>query len=335
MPTIEVWLHVLHFLRQRRAMTSAPLSPAALRDVVAALAGARSQWRNHANGRHVAVVFPSPPALAKAVEHLSAALFPVRLGGFRGATGQEDAFVSDQLATGLSLLRAEIRSELEYWEAYCRDGFDKDQADLIIRHFAASLPDIRTTVDSDVEAGFVGDPAARSIDEILISYPGAIAILYHRIAHELHNLGAAIVARLISELANARTGIDIHPGATIGPRFFIDHGTGVVIGETAIIGKNVRLYQHVTLGARSPLGLSEVGPRERFARHPILEDDVIVYAGATILGRVTIGKGSTIGGNVWLLDNVPADSVVVQPKALILPASQALGVSEQLAGRDR
>ena len=142
-----------------------------------------------------------------------------------------------------------------------------------------------------------------------------------------------IVARIVSELANTRTGIDIHPGATIGRGVFIDHGTGVVIGETAIIGDRVQIYQHVTLGARSPLGVTDMSVRERLARHPIVEDDVVIYAGATILGRVTIGHGTTIGGNVWLLEDVPPGSVVAQPTALILQSDAATRLHETLRGR--
>lgn len=290
---------------------------------VAALAQARARWRDRQTHRSVAAHFPRPQALALAVEQLAAALYPVRLGGFRGAVAEEDAFVADALGQALAILREQVASECAYWSGWSAEPFDTDQPDLIVRLFAATLPDIRALTDSDVEAAFVGDPAARTVDEVLISYPGALAVLHHRIAHQLFQLGAPIVARVISELANARTGIDIHPGATIGPSFFIDHGTGVVIGESAIIGRNVRLYQHVTLGARAPLGLAPVGPRERFARHPIVEDDVTIYAGTTILGRVTIGRGSTIGGNVWLLRDVPPGSVVVQPEALILEEHRA------------
>lgn len=311
-----------------------PASPfaAEIAQAVSELNAARSTWRRRQAGRHAVAHFPSPSELARAIEHLSAALFPVRLGEFRGGAAREDDFVAERLGQALALLREQIARELDYWEAESSETFDADHPDTIVRLFAATLPEVRTLVDSDVEAAFIGDPAARSADEILISYPGALAILHHRIAHELHKLGAAIVARIISELANARTGIDIHPGATIGPSFFIDHGTGVVIGETAIIGANVRLYQHVTLGARTPLGLARVGPRDRFARHPIVEDDVIVYAGATILGRVTIGRGSTIGGNVWLLRDVPAGSVVLQPEARRLDQASAREIAAELRG---
>jgi len=290
-----------------------------------------ARLKSRARRQPPAVRFPSPEALGQAIRDLSAALYPRRLGGFRGGPEQEDAFVAARLAQALDILRQEIDAEIAYWQLESAVPFDDDHAATLIRHFAATLADVRALIDSDIDAAFIGDPAARSVDEILVSYPGAIATLHHRIAHQLHTLGAAIVARSISELANARTGIDIHPGATIGPRFFIDHGTGVVIGETSIIGSNVRLYQHVTLGARSPLWDASMGPRERYARHPIVEDDVVIYAGATILGRVTIGRGSTIGGNVWLLDDVPAASVIVQPGAIRLDGTDADALGDALA----
>jgi serine O-acetyltransferase len=299
-------------------------------DAVSALAAVRSAWRERQAGRHAVARFPAPAEVARAVDHLSAALYPSRLGGFRGGIAREDDFVAERLGLAFALLREQIASELDYWQCEASVAFDAEQPDTIIRLFAATLPEIRAAIDADVEAAFVGDPAARSVDEILISYPGALAIRHHRIAHQLHALGVPIVARIVSELANARTGIDIHPGATIGPDFFIDHGTGVVIGETAIIGRGVRLYQHVTLGARAPLGLAPAGPRTRHARHPIVEDHVTIYAGATILGRVTIGRGSTIGGNVWLLDDVPPDSLVVQPGAVRLPVDAARDLAERL-----
>lgn len=287
--------------------------------------------RSRESRRSSARRFPKLDALTGAVADLAAVLYPRRLGGFSGDRAGEDAFVAARLHSALSTLRHEVDAEIAYWQEENEQPFDADHSSTIVRHFAMTLPNIRQLTDSDLSAAFVGDPAARSIDEILVSYPGAIATLHHRIAHELHNLGAVIVARFISELANARTGIDIHPGATIGPRFFIDHGTGVVIGETAIVGANVRLYQHVTLGARSPLGDAGGAPRERYARHPIVENDVVIYAGATILGRVTIGRGSTIGGNVWLLDDVPPESVVVQPEAVVLCDHAAEIVSDTLA----
>jgi len=192
----------------------------------------------------------------------------------------------------------------------------RTQAKAITAEFAKRLPDVRATVVSDLQAAFLGDPAATSISEILLCYPGILAVICHRLAHELYLLEARFLARMLSDIAHARTGIDIHPGARIGKSFFIDHGTGVVIGQTAVIGERVRLYQQVTLGAkrfpRAPDGSLVKG----LDRHPVVEDDVIIYAGATVLGRVTIGRGSIIGGNVWLTDSVPPGSNVSQAHSL-------------------
>jgi len=183
--------------------------------------------------------------------------------------------------------------------------------------FLPRLAPIRGLLADDVEAAFEGDPAARSFAEIVVAYPSIRAIAIHRIAHELHELGIPILPRLMGEHAHDLTGIDIHPGAQIGRRMFIDHGTGVVIGETTNIGDNVRLYQGVTLGARSPRhGESLRGVK----RHPTIEDDVTIYAGVTILGGdVVIGRGSVIGGNVWLTESVPPGSKVIaeSPRTLV------------------
>ncbi len=301
----------------------------ALGDAVAALRDARAAWRSRQDEARDVASFPSRAALERVVALLSAALYPRRLGQFRGGPADEDGFVAAKLIAALTDLEREIGAEAGYWQREA-GAFEPDHAATIVRLFANTLGDIRRAIDSDVEAAFLGDPAARSVDEILVCYPGAIASLHHRIAHELHELGTPIVARLISELANERTGIDIHPGATIGERFFIDHGTGVVIGETAIVGARVRLYQHVTLGARSPVGATRDDVRERHARHPIVGDDVVIYAGATILGRVTIGARSTIGGNVWLLSDVAQDSVLVQPEALRLDRVAGLDLRDVL-----
>jgi serine O-acetyltransferase len=165
---------------------------------------------------------------------------------------------------------------------------------------------------TDVRSAFEGDPAASSPDEVIFCYPAVMAITNFRLAHELHVLGVPLIPRMITEHAHSITGMDIHPGATIGEYFFIDHGTGGVIGETCEIGRNVRLYQGVTLGAKS-FKLDEKGkPIKGIPRHPIVEDDVTIYSGATILGRVTIGRGSVIGGNVWLVDSVPPNSRITQ-----------------------
>ena len=183
------------------------------------------------------------------------------------------------------------------------EGFDPEA---VVASFVAKLPEVRARLAEDVEAAFEGDPAAKSFGEIVVSYPSIDAIAIHRLAHELVKLGVPQIPRIMAEHAHARTGIDIHPGAHIGRRFFIDHGTGVVIGETSEIGENVRIYQGVTLGAFSP----RRGQRIRgLKRHPTIEDSVTIYAGATILGGQTvIGAGSVIGGNVWLVDSVPPGS---------------------------
>lgn len=189
---------------------------------------------------------------------------------------------------------------------------DRDTAASIAARFISRLPEIRRILATDVEAAYYGDPAATCFGEIICCYPIIRAITNYHIAHELYMLNVPLIPRIITEMAHSETGIDIHPGAQIGHHFTIDHGTGVVIGATCIIGNNVKLYQGVTLGAKS-FPLDENGnPIKGIARHPILEDDVIVYSNATILGRITIGKGATIGGNIWVTDSVPAGSRIVQ-----------------------
>lgn len=189
---------------------------------------------------------------------------------------------------------------------------DRDTAASIAARFISKLPEIRRILATDVEAAYYGDPAATCFGEIICCYPIIRAITNYRIAHELYMLNVPLIPRIITEMAHSETGIDIHPGAQIGHHFTIDHGTGVVIGATCIIGNNVKLYQGVTLGAKS-FPLDENGnPIKGIARHPILEDDVIVYSNATILGRITIGKGATIGGNIWVTESVPARARIVQ-----------------------
>ena len=181
-------------------------------------------------------------------------------------------------------------------------------------------------MSTDVDAAYEGDPAANSGDEAILCYPGILAMTSYRLAHELYLLKVPLLPRIIAEHAHSITGIDIHPGATIDEKFFIDHGTGIVIGETCVIGRRVRIYQGVTLGAKSfPLD-TDGNPVKGIPRHPIVEDDVIIYGGATILGRITIGKGSVIGGNVWLTHSVPAGSKVTQAKVREEAFSQGGGI---------
>ncbi len=192
----------------------------------------------------------------------------------------------------------------------------------IVSDFVARLPEVKRLVETDVSAAYDGDPAATSRMEIVMAYPGLYAVTIHRLAHELYRLGVPVIPRVMSELAHSKTGIDIHPGAQIGERFFIDHGTGVVIGETCVIGRNVRLYQGVTLGGLSFAKDGSGALVKGLKRHPNLEDNVVVYANATILGgETTIGHDSEIGGNVWLKDSVPPFSRVYnKPPAPVIKA---------------
>ncbi len=256
---------------------------------------------------------PSRRILASVAEGLSAAMFPNRLGSSELADEGVDHYVGHTLNMTLRELMVQIQHELHYnsgLEALSDE--DRAQSIAITQSFAKCLPEIRRLLESDIKAAYEGDPAARNVDEVLVCYPGIMAIMHYRLAHVLHGLGVPLIARMISEIAHSATGIEIHPGAQIGGSFFIDHGTGVVIGETAIIGQNVRLYQAVTLGAKR-FPVDENGALVKGnLRHPIVEDDVVIYAGATILGRITIGRGSTIGGNVWLTRSVPPGSNISQ-----------------------
>ncbi len=263
---------------------------------------------------------PSRNSLQTIIEGLATVLYPNRLGDGDVTDEGIDYYVGHILDETLRHLRHQVQRELRFTiEQTGNLNPDRlllaNQSLELTRAFAKTLPKVRTLLDSDLQAAFEGDPAARSADEVLVCYPGIAASINHRLAHELYLLDLPLIARMIAEIAHSETGIDIHPGAQIGPSFFIDHGTGVVIGQTAIIGERVRLYQAVTLGAkRFPTDENGVLIKGN-ARHPIVEDDVVIYAGATILGRITIGKGSAIGGNVWLTKSVPPNSNITQAQA--------------------
>lgn len=282
-------------------------------ETVSQLRKLRVQSLENRNRRHKPPKLPSRKELQVILDGLNGVLFPNRLGRPDLTEEGIDYFVGFTLDRVLHELFKQIRRELQFISG--GEGIDEaahQKAIEITRLFNAQLPAIRALIDSDIQAAYEGDPAARTPDEVLVCYPGLMAVIYQRLAHVLYKNGAPLVARMMTELAHSATGIDIHPGAEIGESFFIDHGTGVVIGETTVIGRNVRLYQAVTLGAKRFEKAVDGSLVKGNLRHPIVEDDVVIYAGATILGRVIIGKGSIIGGNVWLTHSVESYSVITQ-----------------------
>ena len=249
---------------------------------------------------------PSRVQVLAAIEAIRSAFFP---GYFERAPASARAFVREKIAFVSETLTEEVRRALSLASG---GGHVNGAAGALVEKFVSRLPEVRRLVATDVEAAFAGDPALRNRDEAILCYPGLLAVTSQRLAHELYALEVPLLPRIITEAAHSKSGIDIHPGARIGEAFFIDHGTGVVIGETARIGNRVRLYQGVTLGAKSFPRDPEGRPVKGAERHPIVGDDVVIYAEATILGRVTIGRGSVIGGNVWLTHSVPPGSRVTQ-----------------------
>lgn len=260
---------------------------------------------------------PSRKRMNEVVELIKAVIFP----GYFGSSKVEPCTL--QFYTGVaidqinSILKSQINRGLcfvcENAETLECQGCD-NKAEKLAAQFIEKLPKIREMLAKDVEATYYADPASKSYGEIIFAYPGITAITNYRIAHELLNLGVPLLPRIIAELSHSETGIDIHPRATIGEYFTIDHGTGIVVGATCIIGNHVTLYQGVTLGAKSFPVDDDGNPVKGIPRHPIVEDNVTVYSGATILGRITIGKGTMIGGNVWLTNSVPANSKIIQHK---------------------
>jgi serine O-acetyltransferase len=261
---------------------------------------------------------PCIHSVAEARRILSDIFFP---GRYHSEPTHYETFFIKQLEAFTAILLPEIKKALPFrWmgEADLKESRDESLTDLtqeserLIQQFISTLPSIRKLLIKDVEAAYNGDPAALSYAEVKLAYPGLLAIMIHRVAHEFYQLNIPLIPRMMSEAIHSKTGIDIHPGAQIGEGFFIDHGTGVVIGETTRIGKNVKLYQGVTLGAKS-FPLDEQGrPIKHIQRHPTVEDDVIIYANSTILGGDTIiGAGTVVAGNVFLMQSAPANSLVV------------------------
>ena len=274
----------------------------------------RGLFYQHNHGENL----PSVNRLNEIVELARAILFP----GYFGHSTLNSQTVSYHIGVNVEklfdLLTEQIQAGLSF--GITNNGTDKLQssntetAAELASEIISSLPELRKILATDVEAAYYGDPAATCFGEIIYCYPVIRALTNYRLAHELFVRNIPLIPRIITEMAHSETGIDIHPGAQIGHHFTIDHGTGVVIGATCIIGNNVKLYQGVTLGAKS-FPLDEQGnPIKGIARHPILEDDVIVYSNATILGRVTIGKGAVIGGNIWVTEDVPQGERIIQGK---------------------
>lgn len=256
---------------------------------------------------------PSSTVLEEIMQLSRAILFP----GFFGKSQVNIQTIQYQIGVEVEklsyLLKEQILAGLCFSEDYeTKSGMVdlKKQARELASEMISRLPKVRSVLATDVEAAYNGDPAAKSYAEILLCYPVLKALTSYRLAHELFLMGVPLIPRMMTEMAHSETGIDIHPGATIGSHFTIDHGTGVVIGETCVIGNHVKLYQGVTLGAKS-FPLDEQGnPIKGIPRHPIIEDNVIVYANATLLGRITIGRGATVGANTWILEDMPPEAKV-------------------------
>lgn len=260
---------------------------------------------------------PSGKVLHEIIELCRAILFP----GFYGKSTVNHHTITYHIGVNIerlyNLLTEQIHAGLCFdakETGDCACDTKREKAIDLAGQFISRLPALREVLATDVEAAYNGDPAAESYGEIISCYPIIKALSNYRIAHELLLLGLPLIPRIITEMAHSETGIDIHPAARIGHHFTIDHGTGVVIGATCIIGNHVKLYQGVTLGAKS-FPLDDDGhPIKGIPRHPILEDDVIVYSNATILGRITVGRGATVGGNIWVTEDVPAGARLVQKK---------------------
>ena len=288
-------------------------SEVTLRNTIEALS-CKENIKDVCHLRHHGEPLPSQQSVARIVELCRGLIFP----GFFGDSDVNRNNVTHYVGIRCEQLREVLVEQITAGLCFSVKEGKIDLAGIAVSaqekadQFIANLPKLRELLFTDVRATYLGDPAAISTDEVIYCYPAIRAISNYRIAHELVKLEVPIIPRMISEQAHSETGIDIHPGATIGHHFTIDHGTGVVIGETCIIGNNVKLYQGVTLGAKS-FPLDENGnPIKGIARHPILEDDVIVYSNATILGRITIGCGATVGGNIWVTEDVPAGERIVQ-----------------------
>jgi serine O-acetyltransferase len=263
---------------------------------------ARDGGINHLDGPNL----PSQDCVAEIARDFMHVLFP----GFFEASSLKQADIESWLTPQLTKIARNLRAEIEKALRFAGNSDPAGHAERATATTLARLPDIRRVIQTDVNAAYTGDPAARSFEEIILAYPSVLVVSLQRIAHVLYGEGVPLLPRMITEFAHERTGVDIHPGATIGTHFFIDHGTGVVIGETAVIGNHVKIYQGVTLGAKSFEVDASGQPIKGVKRHPQIDDHVTIYAHATILGGTTrIGAHSVVGANVWLLDSIPANSI--------------------------
>ncbi|ASB50807.1 serine O-acetyltransferase EpsC [Alkalitalea saponilacus] len=290
--------------------------PEALRTTIKALSNENS-YKSVCHHHYPDQPMPSMQVMEEIVDLVREIIFP----GYFGGSPARPASIEYYIGVNVELLYEKLRQQIFAGLCFGCDDADrfeiaagKKQATEMAIQFISQLPDIRYLMSTDVEAAYLGDPAAKSRAEVIFCYPAIRAVTNYRIAHALLELGVPLIPRAISEMAHSETGIDIHPRAKIGHSFTIDHGTGVVIGATSIIGNHVKIYQGVTLGAKS-FPLDEKGnPIKGIPRHPIVEDNVVIYSQATILGRITIGANSVIGGNVWITSNVPPNSKVIQEK---------------------
>lgn len=290
--------------------------PQSIREVISSLSEEES-FKSMCHRHHPEHPTPSIQTISEIVELVREIVFP----GYYGGSPTRPESVKYYIGVNVELLYEKLKEQV--FAGLCFSCSDNDnfvysevklKAQEIALNFIEKLPELRSILSLDVEAAFLGDPAAQSQAEVIFCYPGIRAITNYRIAHTLLTLGVPLIPRIISEMAHSQTGIDIHPRAKIGEAFNIDHGTGVVIGATSIIGKNVKIYQGVTLGAKSfPLD-EEGNPIKGIDRHPIVEDNVIIYAQATILGRIRIGRNTIIGGNVWVTSDVAPNSRILQEK---------------------
>jgi serine O-acetyltransferase len=309
--------------------TPAPVQHEEIIERAAAALSSPASYERVAHRSNHDVPMPSVEILKTMVRRLQSVLFP----GYFGRSDLKPQTLRFHIGAALDEVHLALAEQIERGLCFACPEEDPSRCPDCRRRaheaaaaFIGGLPDIRHQLALDVESAFKGDPAAKSPGETIFCYPSILALTHHRIAHALERLDVPLIPRIISEIAHGATGIDIHPGASIGDHFFMDHGTGIVIGETCTIGAGVRIYQGVTLGARSfPLD-PQGRPIKGIPRHPIVEDEVIIYSGATLLGRITIGRGSIIGGNVWLTRDVPPHSRIMQGRFQDVLFDQGSGI---------